>query len=76
MQTAVANGSCVSIDTESHVVLRRRNLKVFLDAFLHLNKRVCPSVGPLVRWSVRDELISEKLVIFEQNSIKNLSLCH
>ena len=25
----------------------------FLDASSHLYKRVCPSVGPLVRWSVR-----------------------
>ena len=27
--------------------------RVFLDASLHLYKRVCPSVGPSVRWLVR-----------------------
>ena len=30
---------------------------IFLDASSHLYKRVCPSVGPSVRWSVRDAFV-------------------
>ena len=56
---------------------------MFLDAFSHLYKRVCPSVGPSVRPSVGPSVrpshtswISEKWAEFEQNSIRNKKVCH
>ena len=56
-----------------------RYLWRFLDAFSHLYKRVCPSVGPSVGRSVRPShtsWISEKGAEFEQNSIRNKKVCH
>ena len=58
------------------------SVSVFLDASSHLYKRVCPSVGPSVRWSFgnafvsagRDELANDFFRVYElvsKLSLKN-----
>ena len=53
---------------------------LFLDAFSHLYKRVCPSVRPSVRWSVGPSVTHElnfwEMGEIEQNSIRNKKVCH
>jgi len=44
-----------------------KNTEIFLDAFSHLYKRVCPSVRPSVRPSVTHELKSCLSAVFDRN---------
>ena len=48
-------------------VTHKHLCKKFLDAFSHLYKRVCPSVGWSVRPSVTLELKLCKSAVFDQN---------
>ena len=55
-------------DPISLLILNLRKLICpFLDAFSHLYKRVCPSVGWSVGWSVTLELEPCKKAVFDQN---------
>ena len=47
--------------------IRGANNKIFLDAFSHLYKWVCPCVGPSVGQSVTHELKTCLFAVFDQN---------
>ena len=75
--------SFVAVCVKDPVPSKIKTFFFFLDAFSHLYKRVCPSVrpsvGPSVGPSVRPShtsWISEKWADFEQNSVRNMRLCH
>ena len=80
----ISKVSCKTISPftrESWVGRRDLSSLKFLDAFSHLNKRVCPSVGPSVGRSVgpsvrhtRVEFLINEVDGLKQNGIKNMKL--
>ena len=51
-QASQCKGQSVGLPVRINGILCAYNGRIFLDAFPHLYKRVCPSVGPSVRPSV------------------------